>query len=101
LVRQAGFDLKEAPNTRDDFWSFFKPVQKALRANGVRKMYALGLQITTVGSNDGNRLCYHFMIANGAQDFVTPDGELHTDDPKIREAAIHSVEFMTNLCKEG
>ena len=26
---------------------------------------------------------------------------LHTDDPKVREAAIKSVEFMTNLYKEG
>ena len=36
-----------------------------------------------------------------AKDIVTPDGKLHTDDPKVREAAIKSVEFMTNLYKEG
>jgi multiple sugar transport system substrate-binding protein len=41
------------------------------------------------------------MIANGGQDIVTSDGKLHTDDPKVREAAIKSVEFMTNLYKEG
>ena len=37
------------------------------------------------------------MIANGGKGIVTPDGKLHTDDPKVREAAIKSVEFMTNL----
>ncbi len=57
---------------------------------GMRKFYALGLQITTVGPNDGNGLFQAFMIANGGQDIVTPDGKLHTDDPKIREAAIKS-----------
>jgi len=101
LVRKAGFDLKDAPKTWDEFWNFFKPVQKELRAKGMRKMYSMGLQITTVGPNDGNGLFYHFLIANGGQDIVTKDGKLHTDDPKIREAAIHSVEFMTSLYKEG
>ena len=67
----------------------------------MRKIYACGLQITTVGPNDGNNLFRHFLIANGGEGIVTPDGKLHTDDPKVREAAIKSVEFMTNLYKEG
>jgi multiple sugar transport system substrate-binding protein len=101
LVRKAGFDLKDAPKTWDEFWSFFKPVQTALRAKGMRKMYAMGMQITTVGPNDGNGLFYHFLVANGGQDIVTRDGKLHTDDPRIREAAIKSVEYMTTAYKEG
>jgi len=52
----------------------------------MRKLYALGLQITTVGPNDGNGLFAHFLIANGGIDIVTRDGKLHTDDPKVREA---------------
>jgi multiple sugar transport system substrate-binding protein len=67
----------------------------------MRKVYSMGLQITTVGPNDGNGLFGHFMVANGGQDIVTHDGKLHTDDPKVREAAIRSVEFMTNCYKEG
>ena len=43
----------------------------------------------------------HFLIANGGEGILTTDGKLHTDDPKVREAAIKSVEFMTNLYKEG
>jgi multiple sugar transport system substrate-binding protein len=101
LVKKAGFNLSDAPKTWDAFWSFFKPVQKELRAKGMRKMYAMGLQITTVGPNDGNTLFGYFMVANGGQDIVTKDGKLHTDDPKVREAAIRSVEFMTNCYKEG
>ena len=36
-----------------------------------------------------------------AQNIVTTDGKLHTDDPQVREAAIRSVEYMTNCYKEG
>ena len=101
LIEKAGFKLSDAPNTWDAFWDFFKPMQKELRAKGHRKLYALGLQITTVGPNDGNGLFAHFLIANGGANMVTPDGKLHTDDPQVREAAIKSVEYMTNCYKEG
>jgi multiple sugar transport system substrate-binding protein len=101
LVAKAGFKLSDAPKTWDAFWDFFKPVQTALRSKGMRKMYAMGLQMTTVGPNDGNGLFAHFMIANGGQDIVTKDGKLHTNDPKVREAAIRSVEYMTKVYKEG
>jgi multiple sugar transport system substrate-binding protein len=101
LVERAGYKLSEAPKTWDAFWDFFKPMQKELRAKGMRKLYALGLQITTVGPNDGNGLFQAFMIANGGKDIVTPDGKLHTDDPKIRDAAIKSCTWMTTAYKEG
>jgi multiple sugar transport system substrate-binding protein len=101
LVTKAGFKLSEAPKTWDAFWDFFKPVQKELRAKGMRKMYAMGMQITTVGPNDGNGLFAHFLIANGGQNILTRDGKLHTDDPQVREAAIRSVSYMTNCYKEG
>ena len=101
LVTKAGFKLSDAPKTWDAFWDFFKPMQKELRAKGMRKIYSMGLQITTVGPNDGNGLFYYFLVANGGQDIGTKDGKLHTDDPKVREAAIRSVEYMTNCYKEG
>jgi multiple sugar transport system substrate-binding protein len=101
LVAKAGFDLSDAPKTWDAFWNFFKPMQKELRRKGMRKLYSLGMQITTVGPNDGNGLFTHFLIANGGQNILTKDGKLHTDDPQVREAAIKSVTFMTNAYNEG
>lgn len=101
LVEKAGMKMSDVPKKWDDIWNFFKQTQAPLRAKGMRKVYALGFQVTTVGPNDGNNLFAHFMIANGGQDIVTSDGKLHTDDPKVREAAIKSVEFMTSLYKEG
>jgi multiple sugar transport system substrate-binding protein len=101
LVAKAGFDLSDAPKTWDAFWNFFKPMQKELRRKGMRNLYSLGMQITTVGPNDGNGLFTHFLIANGGQNILTKDGKLHTDDPQVREAAIKSVTFMTNAYNEG
>ncbi len=101
LVERAGFNLSDAPKTWDAYWDFFKPMQKALRGRGMRKIYAMGPQITTVGPNDGNGLMAHFMIANGGGDIVTDDGKLHTDDPQVREAAIRSVTWLTNAYKDG
>ena len=92
---------EEIPKNWDGVWTYLKQTQAPLRSKGMRKIYACGLQITTVGPNDGNSLFRHFLIANGGEGIVTPDGKLHTDDPKIREAAIKSVEFMTNLYQEG
>jgi multiple sugar transport system substrate-binding protein len=101
LVEKAGLKMEEIPKNWDGVWNYLKQAQKPLRAKGMRHLYACGLQITTVGPNDGNNVFTHFLIANGGEGIVTPDGKLHADDPKVREAAIKSVEFMTNLYKEG
>ena len=101
LVEKADHKMSDIPPKWDDHWKFFAAMQETLRAKGMRKVYTCGLQITTVGPNDGNNLFVHFMIANGGEGLVTPDGNLHTDDPKIREAAIKSVELMTDLYKQG
>lgn len=101
LVEKAGLKMSEIPAKWDGVWTYLKQAQAPLRAKGMRRLYACGLQITTVGPNDGNNLFVHFMIANGGEGIVTSDGKFHADDPKVREAAIKSVEFMTNLYKEG
>jgi len=101
LVEKAGFKISDVPNTWNARWDFFKPMQKILRAKGMRKIYALGLEVETVGPNDGNNLYIHTMIANGGVGIVTSDGKLHTDDPKVREAAIKTVEYLSTAFKEG
>src|ERR1051326_1668680 len=82
LVEKAGFKMSEIPKDWNGVWNYLKQVQAPLRAKGMRKIYACGLQITTVGPNDGNNLFRHFLIANGGENIVTKDGKLHTDDPK-------------------
>src|SRR5213080_2115934 len=55
LVEKAGYTLEDIPKTWDAFYDFFKDVQKKLRAQGERKVYALGFQLNTTG-NDSNSL---------------------------------------------
>jgi len=100
LVEKAGFTMEDIPNTWDAYYNFFKEVQKKLREKGERKVYGLGFQVTTNG-NDPNNVFNYFLTAYGGQGLVTPDGKLHLDDPKGKEAAIKALEFPTRAYKEG
>jgi multiple sugar transport system substrate-binding protein len=101
LVEKAGFKMSDAPNTWDAFWNFFKQMQAPLRAKGMRKMYALGLQVTTVGPNDSTNLYQHFTQAYGGGDIVTSDGKLHTDNEAVINAAREATNFMATCYKDG
>ena len=100
LVEKAGYTMEDLPRTWDAFYDFFKEVQKKLRTQGMRHIYALGFQLNTTG-NDSNSLFNSFLIANGGQDIVTNDGKLHLDDPKVREAALQALTYPTTAYKEG
>jgi multiple sugar transport system substrate-binding protein len=100
LVEKAGYTMEDLPRTWDAFYDFFKEVQKKLRAQGMRHVYALGFQLNTTG-NDCNSLFNSFLIANGGQNIVTNDGKLHLDDPKVREAALKALTYPTTAYKEG
>jgi multiple sugar transport system substrate-binding protein len=101
LVEKAGYKMSDAPKTWDAFWDFFKPMQKVLRDKGQRNLFALGLQPTTTGPADGNNTFHHFMIANGGNGIVTPDGKPHLDDPQVKEAVIKALAYITTAYKEG
>ena len=60
LVTKAGFKLSDAPKTWDAFWSSSSRCRRNCAPRGMRKIYAMGLQITTVGPNDGNGLFSSF-----------------------------------------
>jgi len=100
LVEKAGFKMEDIPKTWDAYYGFFKDVQKKLRAQGERKVYGLGFQLTTNG-NDPNNLFNYFLIAYGGLGIVTRDGRLHLDDPQVRQAAIQALTFPTTAYKEG
>jgi multiple sugar transport system substrate-binding protein len=101
LVEKAGYKMSDAPKTWDAFWDFFKPMQKKLRDQGMRGIYALGLQPTTTGPADGNNLFHHFLIAYGGNGIVTPDGKPHLDDPQVKEAVIRALTYITAAYKDG
>jgi len=100
LVEKAGYSMEDLPKTWDAYYDFFKDVQKILRAQGMRNVYAIGFQLNTTG-NDSNARFNDFIIAYGGQDIVTPDGKLHLNEPKVREAALKALIYPTTAYKEG
>jgi len=94
-------DIRFTPlNAWDAFLDFFMQVQDKLREQGMRNVYAYGYQLA---GNGGDPIVTfnQFMIAYGGKDFITQDGKLHTDDPKVREAAVKGLVKLTTPCKDG
>ena len=54
LVEKAGYKIEDIPKTWDAFYDFFKDVHRKLRAQGERKVYGLGFQVTTNGNDPNN-----------------------------------------------
>ena len=100
LVQKAGYSFEQIPKTWDAYYDFFKEVQKKLRVQGTRNVYALGFQVTTNGA-DPNSTFNNFLIAYGGQNIVTNDGKLHLGDPQVGEAAIKALTYPTTAYKEG
>src|SRR6267142_334566 len=100
LVEKAGYKIEDIPKTWDAYYDFFKDVQKKLRAQSIRNVYGLGLNVTTNGV-DPNNVFNYFVIAYGGQDLVTKDGKLHLDDPQVKEAVIKALTYPTTAYKEG
>jgi multiple sugar transport system substrate-binding protein len=100
LVEKAGYKASDIPKTWDAFYDFFLPMQGKLRDQGMRHVYALCLEVST---NGGDPLATFNanMIANGGQNLVTPNGQLHADDPQVREAVIKTLTRFAKLFKDG
>ncbi len=101
LVEKAGYKMSDIPNTWDARWDWFKPMQAKLRAKGMRRIYAFGLQMTTNGPSDGNNMFHYFLFANGGQGLVTPDGKMHLDDPKVKDAVVKVVRLFHRSLQGG
>jgi multiple sugar transport system substrate-binding protein len=100
LVEKGGGKIADLPKTWDAFMDYFKPVQKGLRAAGMRNIYGLGYQLTATGVDPINTF-NAWMIAYGGQGLVTPDGKLHSDDPKVKEAVVKAIVSLSSAFKEG
>ena len=100
LVEKAGYKMSDIPNTWDAFIDFFLPMQAKLRSQGMRHLYAFGIEVSTNG-NDPLATFNAHLIANGGKDLITPDGKLNADEPQIREAVIKTLTRFAQLFKDG
>jgi multiple sugar transport system substrate-binding protein len=100
LVEKAGFKISDMPKTWDAFFEFFETVQTKLRAQHMRHVYGLGYTLSTTG-DDPNNLFSQFLMAYGGGGIVTPDGQLHLKDPKVRKAVVSALTSLTTPFKKG
>jgi multiple sugar transport system substrate-binding protein len=100
LVEKAGYKTSDIPNRWDPFIDFFKPMQKKLKALGMRHTYSYGFVIGTVGIDPINTQ-EHFTVAYGGKDTVTKDGRLNSKDPKVREGAAKAMDTLATIYREG
>src|SRR6516225_2360061 len=100
LVEKAGFKIEDIPKTWDAYFDFFKKVQDNLRKQGERKVYGLGFQVTANGVDPYN-LFMAFLLGYGGQNIVSKDGNLHLDDPKVKEAAIKATAYLGGAYRDG
>jgi multiple sugar transport system substrate-binding protein len=99
LVEKAGYKMSDIPKTWDAFIDFFIPVEKKLQSMGMRHTYATAFVVSTIG-NDPNATLAQFLIAYGAVNIVTPDGQFHPEDKQVVEGVTKSLEKLTTLYKE-
>jgi multiple sugar transport system substrate-binding protein len=100
LVEKSGQKASDIPNTWDAFNNFFRPVQDGLRKQGMRNIYSFGYQLTATGVDPINTF-NAFMIANGGENFVTPQGQVQTSDPQVKEAAIKATAYLAKQFTDG
>jgi multiple sugar transport system substrate-binding protein len=101
LVVEGGGNPADMPKTWTKFIDFFKPLQAKLRAKGMRHLYSYGWQAVTTNGVDPINTFYAFMIAYGGQGLITPNGQLHANDPKVREAVVRAMERFSSDFKDG
>jgi len=100
LIEKAGHKPSDLPKTWDAFIDFFKPVQKALQAQGMRHTYATGFVVSSIGVDPINTF-NAFVTAYGGNAIVGEDGRLHSEDPKVREAVIRAMTKLSTDFKDG
>ncbi len=100
LVEKSGQKVADIPNTWDAFHNFFRPVQDGLKKAGMRNVYGLGYQLTATGVDPINTF-NSFLIAYGGENLVTPQGQLQTSDPQVKEAAIKAATFLAKAFTDG
>jgi multiple sugar transport system substrate-binding protein len=99
LVEEAGFARADIPTSQDKFHEFFQVAQDKLRAKG-KRIFGLGFSMATKEADSGN-LFHQFLVTYGGAGIVTPDGKLNIDDPKVRKAAMTTLERLTTPFKKG
>ena len=102
LLEQAGFTLDDVPKAWDAFWSFWcDQVQPAVRrATGREDVWGVGLS-TCRAKPPTHRISSSSSCPPTMRDYVTQDGRLIIDDPKVRRRLIEAIDAYTTVYRKG
>jgi len=100
MLEKAGFKQSDIPTKWNDYWSFWcDKVQPAIRKATGQRIYAVG-QPMGVESTDSFQSFYTFMDAYNVK-LVDENGNLLTDDPKVRQGLISALKDYTDTYTRG
>jgi len=101
LLERAGFTLADIPKEWDAFWAFWcDQVQPAVRkALGRDDVWGIGVPMAAASVDTENGI-WQFIHAYEAN-YVTRDGRLVIDDPKVRQRLIEAVDSYTTIYRKG
>ena len=101
LLEQAGFTLNDIPTGWEAFWSFWcDQVQPAVRrARGRGDIWGVGLSMSADSVDTSNQ--FDRFIAAYEAEYVTPEGRLVVDNPKIRRNLIEAIDSYTAIYRKG
>jgi multiple sugar transport system substrate-binding protein len=101
LLERAGISLEDIPKEWEAFWSFWcDHVQPAVRrATGRDDIWGIGLPMS-VEAGDTPDQFFQFLHAYDA-DYLTRDGKLVIDDPKIRQKLVQAIDSYTSIYGKG
>jgi multiple sugar transport system substrate-binding protein len=102
LLERAGLSLDDIPKDWEGFWSFWcDRVQPAVRkALGRSDIWGVGLAMSAERSGDTILELFQFADANDAY-YVSPDGQLVIDDPRVRQKLIKAIDSYTAIYRKG
>ncbi len=100
LLESAGLTLADIPKEWEAFWSFWcDKVQPAVRrTTGRDDIYGVGLSMSLTGET--GVIFRQFVAAYGA-DYVTRDGRLVIDEPRVRDRLAKALDGYTAAYRKG
>jgi multiple sugar transport system substrate-binding protein len=100
LLERAGFTLADIPTEWDAFWLFWcDQAQPAVRnATGRDDIWGVGLAMSPDTADTADQFL-QFLRAYDA-DYVTLEGRLVIDDPKIRERLVKAIDSYTAIYRK-
>ncbi len=98
LLKKVGKNARDIPLGWDEFWEFWKPVQKQLQQEK-QNIYGLGIPFS-VEASDTYYLFEQILEAYNVE-ILDSQGKLTVDDPEVRQGIANCLQWYAELYQQG